>query len=205
MSFLGDCKKQLLIGFSPIWRSYLLLRGVRVGNKFTCIGRPAVNLGRGGDILLGNAVTLCNSGMANPLAEYGRCRLATVASGARIILHDNVGLSSCLICAATLVEVGEGTIIGGGAMILDTDFHPRGADGNWLNDPQAVSRAVRIGKRCFIGSRAIVLKGVTMGDGCVVGAGAVVTKNIEAYTIVAGNPATVVGKVQKFSKTSTDP
>ncbi|MCX6846940.1 MAG: acyltransferase, partial [Verrucomicrobia bacterium] len=181
-----------LTGFSPLWRIYLQLRGVKVGSSFTCIGRPGMNLKRGSSIRLGSGVTLCNSGMANPVAEQGRCRLATVAAGAEIHLHDNVGLSSCLICCATHVEIGSGTIIGGGAMIMDTDFHPRMPDGTWGNEPIAVSKPVSIGKKCFIGARAIILKGVTIGDGAVIGAGAVVSQDVPEAAIVAGNPACIV-------------
>lgn len=191
MSFLGKCKKFALTSLSPVWRMYLMLRGVKVGSGFTCIGRPCINLGRGGNVFLGKNVSLCNSGMANPLAEYGRCRLATVAPGAQIFIHDHVGMSSCLIACANKVEIGEGTIIGGGALIIDTDFHPRLADGNWGTDPRSVSKPIVIGKKCFIGARAIILKGVRIGDGSVVGAGSVVTKDVSAGTIVAGNPATV--------------
>jgi acetyltransferase-like isoleucine patch superfamily enzyme len=47
---------------------------------------------------------------------------------------------------------------------------------------------------CDIGIGAILLPGVTIGKGAQVGAGAVVTKNVEAYLIVAGNPAKPIGK-----------
>lgn len=189
MFFLAKAKNFVLTGFSPLWRIYLVTRGVKVGRRFTCIGRPAMNLRRHSRIVLGSGVTLCNSGMANPVAEGGRCRFATVATGAEIILHDDVGLSSCLICSAKRVEIGAGTIIGGGAMIFDTDFHPRGPQGEWLSDPVAVSQPVSIGQKCFIGARAIVLKGVTIGDGAVIGAGAVVSRDVPAGRIAVGNPA----------------
>ncbi len=48
---------------------------------------------------------------------------------------------------------------------------------------------VTIGKRCWIGTGAIVLQGVSIGDGAVVAAGAVVTKDVEPYTVVGGVPA----------------
>jgi len=192
MAFLGRCKKFALTSLSPVWRIYLMLRGVKVGAGFICIGRPCVNLGRGGKIFLGENVSLCNTGIANPLAEYGRCRLATVAPGAEILIHDHVGMSSCLIACAKKIEIGEGTIIGGGTMILDTDFHPRLPDGNWGTDPRSVSKQVMIGKKCFIGARAIILKGVQIGDNAVVGAGSVITKDVSPRTSVAGNPATVI-------------
>jgi acetyltransferase-like isoleucine patch superfamily enzyme len=192
MPLLGKLKTLALTGLSPIWRIYLQLRGVKVGGGFTCIGRPGVNFKRGSKIHLGRSVTLCNSGMANPLAEGGRCRLATVASGAELIIHDQVGMSSALVCCATRVEIGSGTIIGGGAMIIDTDFHPRLPNGTWGTDPKSVSKPVKIGKNCFIGARAVILKGVTIGDGAMIGAGALVTRNVPESATAAGNPARVL-------------
>ena len=56
---------------------------------------------------------------------------------------------------------------------------------------------VIIGDRVWIGYRAIVLPGVTIGEGAVVGAGAVVTRDVSPYTIVAGNPAKVIGERTK--------
>ena len=49
--------------------------------------------------------------------------------------------------------------------------------------------AVTIGHDVWIGHGAILLPGVTVGDGAVIGAASVVTKAVDAYTIVAGNPA----------------
>jgi acetyltransferase-like isoleucine patch superfamily enzyme len=197
---LARIKTLTLTGLSPLWRIYLQLRGVKVGGGFTCIGRPGMNLKRGSRIRLGNGVALCNSGMANPLAEGGRCRLATVAAGAELIIHDGVGMSSALICCANRVEIGSGTIIGGGAMILDTDFHPRLPNGSWGTDPKSVSKPVTIGKNCFIGARAVILKGVTIGDGAVIGAGALVSKDVAAHAIAVGNPSK-----ELHQKTSSTP
>ena len=53
---------------------------------------------------------------------------------------------------------------------------------------------VEIGNGCWIGDNVLILPGVIIGDGCVIGAGSIVTKNIESYSIVAGNPAKVLGK-----------
>ncbi len=44
-------------------------------------------------------------------------------------------------------------------------------------------------RRASIGSGAVILCGVTIGEGALVGAGSVVTKDVEPYTVVAGNPA----------------
>lgn len=57
-----------------------------------------------------------------------------------------------------------------------------------------------IGDDAWIGFNAIILKGVTIGEGAVVGAGAVVTKDVPPYTVVAGNPAGVVKKLQGYQE-----
>jgi acetyltransferase-like isoleucine patch superfamily enzyme len=121
-----------------------------------------------------------------------RCHLATFDSKARLVIERNVGLSATIICCARSVKIGAGTLVGGGAIITDTDFHSRRTDGSWATDPLAVSESVEIGKNCFIGTRAVVLKGVVIGDGAVVGAGAVVANSIPPGSVAVGNPARVI-------------
>ena len=52
---------------------------------------------------------------------------------------------------------------------------------------------VEIGAR--IGANATILPGIRIGKDSIVGGGAVVTKDVESYSIVAGNPARVIGTV----------
>ena len=48
---------------------------------------------------------------------------------------------------------------------------------------------IRVGDRCWIGARAIILPGVTIGDDVVVAAGAVVVKDCASRGVYAGVPA----------------
>lgn len=56
---------------------------------------------------------------------------------------------------------------------------------------------IEIGPNAFIGARAFILPGIVVGTGAVIGACAVVTKSVASYTVVAGNPASVIGTISK--------
>ncbi len=49
--------------------------------------------------------------------------------------------------------------------------------------------------KTWIGMNSIILKGVTIGKGSVVAAGSVVTEDVKPYTMVAGNPAKYIKKI----------
>lgn len=78
------------------------------------------------------------------------------------------------------VHIGPESYVAFDAVILTHDM-TRGA---YLH--------TRIGRRCFIGARTIILPGVEVGDECIIGSGAVVTKNIPPRSIAAGVPAKVI-------------
>lgn len=46
----------------------------------------------------------------------------------------------------------------------------------------------------WIGDNVMIMPGVRIGTGAVLGAGAIVTKNVQAYSIVGGNPAKLIRK-----------
>lgn len=57
---------------------------------------------------------------------------------------------------------------------------------------------VTIGDNVFVGAGAIILPGVTIGNDVIVGAGAVVTKDVPNDSVVAGNPAKVIGSTAAY-------
>jgi len=52
-------------------------------------------------------------------------------------------------------------------------------------------------KSATIGANATIVCGVTIGEYALIGSGAVVTKDVHPYTLVVGNPARVLCKVDK--------
>lgn len=57
---------------------------------------------------------------------------------------------------------------------------------------------IEIFDNCFIGGNSIILSNVKIGPNAIVGAGSVVTKDVPEGTIVAGNPAKVIGKFENL-------
>lgn len=78
------------------------------------------------------------------------------------------------------VHVGAQSYVAFGVAVLTHDL------------TRGVRQHTRIGQRCFIGCRSILMPGITVGDGAIVGAGSVVTTDVPPDTIVAGNPAAVL-------------
>lgn len=56
-------------------------------------------------------------------------------------------------------------------------------------------KTVTIKDGCWIGSNVIVLPGTTINEGCVIAAGSVVKGNLESNCLYAGNPATLVKRL----------
>ena len=92
-----------------------------------------------------------------------------------------------MIDACGRVEIGDQNMFGPDIYI--TDSNHRFGSGLAPNEQPMVVGKVKIGNRCWIGAKAVILKDVELGDGCVVGAGAVVTKNVPPGSVVAGVPA----------------
>lgn len=67
-----------------------------------------------------------------------------------------------------------------------------------MNPPETEDLQLRgdtvIGNDVWIGQNATILPGVKIGNGAIIGANSVVGSDVEAYTIVAGNPARIIRK-----------
>jgi acetyltransferase-like isoleucine patch superfamily enzyme len=59
--------------------------------------------------------------------------------------------------------------------------------------PGWVAGPVAIGPWCFIGPHSLLEPGTTLGAGCIVRAGSVLRGDYPAHSLIAGNPAVVVG------------
>ena len=112
---------------------------------------------------------------------------ALVLIGGKCSFSNNI-----FIIARTRVELGARCLVGDRVTIMDADFHEIDPEVRKNNGGPGETEAVSIGKNCWIGSDAMILKGVTVGDGSVIAPKSVVTKSFPARSIIAGSPAKLV-------------
>lgn len=116
-------------------------------------------------------------------------------------------LSNSRFCEQTCkITIGTRTLFGPDVSLY-SGSHPTNPDiRQGLAGPE-MGGEIEIGDDCWLGGKVIVLAGVKIGRGSVVGAGSVVTKNVEPFSIVVGNPARFLRRVEGvtadkyFSKT----
>jgi acetyltransferase-like isoleucine patch superfamily enzyme len=102
--------------------------------------------------------------------------------------------SHTFICEGVTIE--DEVLIGHGVMFIN-DTYPRATiaggglqtEADWRVEPTLVK------KGASVGSGATILSNVTIGENAIVGAGSVVTKDVPPNTIVAGNPAKIVRRI----------
>ena len=149
----------------------------------------------------------------------------SVKLGQRVVLNAFTNLYGCEIGddtkIGTFVEVQKGAKIGSrckisshsficeGVTIEDevfvghnvtftNDLFPRATrpDGSPQTDADWKCVPTLIKRGASIGSSATIVCGVTIGERAMVGAGAVVTKDVPPNTLVVGNPARVLRKLE---------
>jgi len=112
-----------------------------------------------------------------------------------------------LVCA-NQVKIGRNVLIMGGSLMMSRGGITIDDDAMIAANAQLISnnhdlhdhallvcKPVHICRNAWIGAGATILPGVTVGENAVVAAGAVVTKDVEANTIVGGNPAKFIKSI----------
>jgi len=150
----------------------------------------------------------------------------SVKLGKDVKIYDFVNLYGCQIGdntkIGTFVEIQKGAKIGANCKISSHTFICEGViieddvfighNVTFINDkfPRATNESgglqteedwkcieTFIKKGASVGSSATILCGITVGENAIVGAGSIVTKDVPANTVVAGNPAKILKKIEK--------
>jgi acetyltransferase-like isoleucine patch superfamily enzyme len=109
--------------------------------------------------------------------------------GRNVVFQKN----SMIDCSAR-VEIADNVVFSRGAIVFTHAHNIHNKSGSWRIQGETV-HPIQIRTDVWVGARAMIMPSVSMvGEGAIIGAGSVVVKDVEPYTIVAGNPAHVIGK-----------
>lgn len=145
------------------------------------------------------------------------CEFIFESNNGNITIGDRTFINSGtkLICRSS-ISIGSDVTIAWGCTIYDHNSHsvspqhraddialqnsnykkglPLIAGKNWAS---VKSKKIEIQDKAWIGFNCTILSGVVIGAGAVVGAGSVVRSNVDAWTIVAGNPAVMIRRIEQ--------
>ena len=131
-------------------------------------------------------------------ASYVEARTpdSLIVIGAGTVLNNRC----VLISEGASIIIGANCLIGPELHVMDSNSHNLVLEMRRQPDPKPAN--VVIEDDVFIGSRVTLLKGVRLGRGCIVAAGAVVQPGFIAppMSILAGNPAIIIGKVTSYAE-----
>ena len=112
-------------------------------------------------------------------------------------IHQNVVLDT----SANLV-LGDNIVISTGVLLLTHDYSYTTGLISISEKPAKdikLIMPITIGDNCFIGANSTILPGTRIGSNVIIGAGSVVRGNVPNYSIVSGNPASIIKDIRAWT------
>jgi acetyltransferase-like isoleucine patch superfamily enzyme len=130
--------------------------------------------------------------LGEPLDERSAiCPPFQIDMGHEVHLGRHVFINNNLICMARGgVAIDDDVMVGPGVTILT-------ANHDFADHEVLLCKPVHICRGAWVGAEATLLPGVTVGENAVVAGAAVVTKDVEPNTVVGGNPAHVLKRLDQ--------
>jgi acetyltransferase-like isoleucine patch superfamily enzyme len=151
----------------------------------------AVSIGRGSTIYLGVMFDLGPRARVS-IGEF------TLMNGTRIICDAEVSIGDyCLISWNTVFMDTYRLPRAGAARRRELELLPTRTPRHAAAETPA--RPIRIERNVWIGFDSCVLPGVTIGEGSIVGARSVVVEDVPPFTVVVGNPARMIRRLDPGS------
>ncbi len=195
--------RKCLLLLNSIWYFFITRKVIKKGRNsllFFCKTRH---------VEIGNSIIVGDNSHLN------RCSFLIKGKNNRIIIKDNCLLSNVRFYVTgdgNCIEIGNGVTVGtstefaalegtiiriGDDCMFAHDIKVRTSDSHSIVDEQGErinkSGDISIGKHCWIGMQALILKRSSMGDNSVLAARSILNKNFqESGCIIGGSPAKIL-------------
>lgn len=151
---------------------------------------PDVRLGKGVRIFAFVNLYGCSIGDNSKIGTFVEIQKnAEIGANVKVSSHT-------FICEG--VQIEDDVFIGHNVSFIN-DRYPRATSDTGALQTEADWQVVKtiVKRGASIGTSCTILCGVTIGEFAIVGAGSVVTRDVPPKTIVAGNPARILRKLEK--------
>lgn len=175
-----------------------MMPGLRVAGRLHLRGFPSILIMRHAEIVLDDDVKLNSLNEGYHLNMHSPVKLMASRPSAFIYIGARTRIHGSCIHAQSRIVIGHDCLIAANSQIFDCNGHDVAFD-----DPSrraesvGTPRDILIGDFVWIGANCLILPGVTIGDGSVIAAGSVVRDDVPPNTVVSGNPAIPMRRVEK--------
>jgi len=161
----------------------------RLPERPFCLIAPDVKLGVNVRIFSFTNLYGCEIGDDTKIGTF-----VEIQKGVRIGRRCKIS-SHTFICEGVIIE--DEVFVGHNVTFIN-DLFPRAtnADGALQTEADWECVPTWIKRGASIGSGATLLAGITVGEHALVGAGSVVTRDVPPWTVVAGNPARILRRLE---------
>lgn len=161
----------------------------RLPERLFCLIAPDVKLGANVRIYSFTNLYGCEIGDDTKIGTF-----VEIQKGVRIGRRCKIS-SHTFICEGVIIE--DEVFVGHNVTFIN-DLYPRATNAEGALQTEADWECIptRVKRGASIGSGATLLAGITVGEHALVGAGSVVTRDVPPWTVVAGNPARILRRLE---------
>lgn len=146
-----------------------------------------------GKVELGEGVVLSSLAKGYHGGMPFSCTILVDRANALVTIGKKSRLNGAYLHSQTSISIGKNCVIAAGVNIIDSNGH------ELISSNRTTGRdkpePIKIGNNVWIGMNAIILKGTTVGNNSVISAGSVVSGKFPENSLIIGNPASLVKRL----------
>lgn len=174
-------------------RIFCFLIGAKLEEGVLFKGTSSFNKLKSAKIIIGKKTIINSNNFGYHLNMFAKCKFLADKPNAIIKIGDNCRIHATCIHAFTEINIGDRVLIAANTQIIDGNGHLFSMENpkNRINTVDE-GKPIHIHDDVWIGTNVIILGGITIGKGAVVSANTLVNKDILPYSLVGGNPMSIL-------------